>query len=329
MSETKTVVASAPGKVALLGEYAVLEGAPAIVMAVNRRARVRVRHGAEHDLMIAPQICDRYLPFQRDENNVVEWMPVDDAMRVLLKLMGQIIERFAPREPVEIETDTAAFYDEGLKIGFGSSAALTVATASALSGEPLDLVTLVNAHRDAQDGHGSGFDVAASRLGGVSLYRAQPVPTAEPLTLPEGLSLRCIWTGNAASTTGFLRGFDALGPRRRALDALIHAAEGAAGQLGPDPASWVGAVRDYSVALQKFATDTTLPIFAGGHSDVLALALEHGIAYKPSGAGGGDIGIAVSDDRSAMRGFVSDLGEGSIRAVSAALEPVGLEMKID
>lgn len=328
MSNAKTVEASAPGKIALLGEYAVLEGAPAIVLAVNRRARVRVRHNAEHDLLIAPQICDRYVPFRRDDAGAVEWMPVDSATAVLLKLMGHLIERFAPTEPIEIETDTAAFYDEGLKIGFGSSAALTVATAAALSGEPLDLVTLVEAHRAAQDGHGSGFDVAASRCGGVSRYRLRPTPQAEKLALPEGLRLRCIWTGNAASTTGFLRGLDALGPRRRALEPLIKAAEAAAAQLGPDPASWVAAVRDYSLALQKFATETTLPIFSGGHSEVLEVATRHGVAYKPSGAGGGDIGVAVSADRAAMQAFVADLGGGQTRAVTAAVDPVGLEMNV-
>ena len=39
---TRTVVASAPGKIVLSGEYAVLAGAPAIVMAVDRRARVAI-----------------------------------------------------------------------------------------------------------------------------------------------------------------------------------------------------------------------------------------------------------------------------------------------
>src|SRR5690625_1203106 len=37
-----TWVASAPGKVVLLGEYAVLDGAPALVQAVNRRCTVRL-----------------------------------------------------------------------------------------------------------------------------------------------------------------------------------------------------------------------------------------------------------------------------------------------
>jgi mevalonate kinase len=34
-----TIVASAPGKAVLLGEYIVLDGAPALVMACERRCR--------------------------------------------------------------------------------------------------------------------------------------------------------------------------------------------------------------------------------------------------------------------------------------------------
>lgn len=328
MSEPRTIEASAPGKLILFGEYAVLEGAPSVVLAINRRARVRVRLGVEHDMLTAPQICDHYVPFSRDADGVVTWMPLDDATTLRLGLMAHLIQRYAPPEPVEIETDTAAFYDEGLKLGFGSSAAVTVAAASALTGEPLDLVRLVDIHREYQDGHGSGFDVAASRCGGVSLYRAKPVPVAEPLTLPAGLRLRCIWTGHEASTTGFLRGLDALGPRRRALDALIDAAEASAAALDATPASWVSAVRDYGDALQRFAVATTLPIFSGGHSEVYQLAQRFDIAYKPSGAGGGDIGVAVCDDRDAMDAFLAELRGGQIRAVAAPVDPLGLEMNV-
>jgi hypothetical protein len=40
------VQASAPGKLLLIGEYAVLDGAPALVMAVDRRVKVRLRRAS-------------------------------------------------------------------------------------------------------------------------------------------------------------------------------------------------------------------------------------------------------------------------------------------
>ena len=43
MAQAALIKASAPGKLLVLGEYAVLRGAPAIVMAVDCRARVSLR----------------------------------------------------------------------------------------------------------------------------------------------------------------------------------------------------------------------------------------------------------------------------------------------
>ena len=323
------IEATAPGKMCLLGEYAVLDGAPAVVVAVNRRAQVRVVHNAGRDLLIAPEVHDRMLSFTRGDDGTVHWPMVDDYTASRLSLIARVIERFAPQAPVEIRSGTADFFEEGIKLGFGSSAAVTVAAASALAREPLSLVTLVELHREIQDGRGSGFDVAASRLGGVTVYRALPTPKGEKIDMPEGLLLRCVWTGHAASTTGFVRGLDALGPRREAMRELMAVAEEVVAGLSAAPSSWVQAVRDYAAALQRFAVATTLPIFSGGHADVLRLAAAHGVAYKPSGAGGGDIGVAISDDPQAMRGFVGALAATKMRTIAARPDPDGLQLTAD
>ena len=51
-------VASAPGKIILFGEHAVVFGKPALAMAVNRRARVEVRTVEEDHLFITIPALD-------------------------------------------------------------------------------------------------------------------------------------------------------------------------------------------------------------------------------------------------------------------------------
>ncbi len=317
--------ASAPGKLILLGEYAVLEGAPAVVLAVDRRARVRITAGADHNVLDAPEITTTAVPFSVDPSGNVSWFGVDPATTARLGVIEQVLTRFPPGEPVRIETDTAEFHEDGIKVGLGSSAALTVAAAAALSGRRPELATVVAVHRAAQGGRGSGFDVAASLHGGAIVYRAEPLEVL-PLSLPPGLQLRGIWTGHAASTTGFLRGLAALGPRRAALTPLTEAAEAAVASLGQDAASWVGAVRDYAGALAAFARSTSLPILSGGHRELMALAADYNVVYKPSGAGGGDLGIAVSDDEEALAAFVSALPPAPVGLLRLGIDGRGLAL---
>ena len=49
------ISSSAPGKIIVAGEYAVLDGAPAICMAVDRRAHVNISSGdTEFHSVLAP-----------------------------------------------------------------------------------------------------------------------------------------------------------------------------------------------------------------------------------------------------------------------------------
>jgi phosphomevalonate kinase len=91
-----------------------------------------------------------------------------------------------------IEVDSSAFFFAGRKAGYGSSAAAAVAICWALlaltEGAPPKGAGVLEAaraaHRRAQGGKGSGYDVLASFHGGVGLFTGGRHPSWQPLELP-------------------------------------------------------------------------------------------------------------------------------------------------
>jgi len=199
---TGTVVASAPGKIVLSGEYAVLDGAPAIVMAVERRARATLADADGGISQVrAPGYTDEIGRFASSGGDF-RWLEgqvlfgvVDSVWRAAdaLQLSAKLID-----------LDTIDFIEpEGhRKIGIGSSAALTVALCAAIRGS-IETETIMavaqRAHLDLQAGAGSGVDIACSVSGGLIEYRMEGA-SVTALDWPEGLLHRVIWTGVAAST---------------------------------------------------------------------------------------------------------------------------------
>ena len=155
----------APGKVLLAGEYAVLDGGSALVLAVHRGVRCTV------------------------------W-PVEGGARVL-ETPGD--DRFAAAglEAVAAPPARYAFADEdptGLpgKPGFGGSAAATVAAVLAGGGRGPEAFEV---HRRVQGG-GSGADVAACLAGGLVRFRA-----GATASLPAGRAVPVVaWSGTPAAT---------------------------------------------------------------------------------------------------------------------------------
>lgn len=297
---------SAPGKIIVAGEYAVLDGAPAICMAVDRRAYASISTSdREHHTVIAPGFSEVIGRFDASRKKI-EWLSGAEPYGLLDAVWAEA----TPSLPgtVNIVLDSNEFQDHasGTKIGIGSSAALAVALTAALDlacASDLNIQRVAaSAHRHFQGGAGSGADIACSVSGGIIAFRTGDAPS-RALRWPQGLHYALYWSGVATDTGDRIRKLgDA--PDRPSRVELRAAAEGVAHAWQSEHAGDVpDALREYTAALQHFDADHGIGIFDAGHAQLVDAAAGANVIYKPCGAGGGDIGIAISDDAAAIAAF--------------------------
>lgn len=173
------IITSAPGSLMLLGEHAVLHGFRSLVCAINRRITVRLSAIREDSVRIFSGLGD----YQSPLDDLVD----HPSLRYVLQSIRQQIDHLPSGVELKIDSEFSS------EIGFGSSAAVTVATQVALMhwimGEPPKPETLfAQALKTVQtlQGRGSGADLAASVFGGIVGYTTapefQPLGISMPLT---------------------------------------------------------------------------------------------------------------------------------------------------
>ena len=297
-----TVVASAPGKIVLSGEYAVLFGAPAICMAITRRAAVTVAESADGE-------CHVTTPGFTGE----------DSFAVVDAVYGDA------RPARNIELDTRAFSRDDRKLGIGSSAALTVALAAARSASVEVFTAALDAHAALQGGAGSGIDVAAAVHGGLIEYNMSS-RSVRRLSWPEGLLMRVLWTGVPASTGLKLEKLatQTVRPSRSALG--VAAVQMADAWRSGDSDRVLSEYIVYIGALRQFGVDHDLGIFDAGHEELTDAAMVSNLVYKPAGAGGGDIGVLFGRDETELDVFVAKHTEHIHGVVPCGLDPDGVRL---
>jgi phosphomevalonate kinase len=185
------VRASVPANLLLLGEYAVLEeGGLGLAVAAEPRLRVRAQP--------PPRRAGAGLAVIARMDAELRWTPESARGDPRAALLEAAMEVCCPEGPAAgtvagtVEVDSTDFYLAGRKGGYGSSAAAAVALCWALlalaeGGPPEPAAVLkaaLAAHRRAQGGQGSGYDVLASFHGGVGLFIGGERPEWRPLRLP-------------------------------------------------------------------------------------------------------------------------------------------------
>ena len=320
---------SAPGKIVLCGEYAVLDGAPAIVIAVDRRASVRISESKTGSHVVA---CSGYddgqYPFELNDEYEFAWTSASPDFSLLEQLWQSTSGPTSPE--LSILLDTESLFDplSGRKLGLGSSAALSVALLAAFASfdeKSTDLDEAVAIHRLIQGGRGSGIDVAAAICGGVTEYRMGETAYARRLDWPAMLEYAVLWSGSSSSTEQKIAAFDRSTERHDSRDQLATAsAEIVAAWPAAEIDDLISMFSEYTQTLIQFSNDHDLGVFDGGHSELVTLAADHGVVYKPCGAGGGDVGIVLSANRRAVAEFVTAAAEFGFRRLQLNIDPVGL-----
>jgi len=319
------ITASAPGKFVLSGEYAVLDGAPAICVAVGRRAVVTIdTHDGDCHVVRAPGFTAATGRF-RVQSDALSWLDGGRDFGLFEAVWNASRPAIASR-CLAISLDTAGFRDpgSGRKIGLGSSAALTAALATALhalGGDKADTVAH-SAHRLFQGGAGSGVDVACSIAGGTIEYRMAG-RQATPVAWPAGLYFSILWSGISADTGSRLARFaDQPGSPSRSELSEASVAVAAAFERGR-AAEVVAGLGAYTETLMGFDAAHRLGIFDAGHETLAERAAEAGMVYKPCGAGGGDIGVALATSRASLASFEKTAARSGFTRLALSIDPRG------
>lgn len=165
----KSITVSAPGKLMLLGEHAVVYGKPCIVTAVNQRMKAAV------ELIDEPNF-DLKAPDVQVTNyrKPMDQLGFGDIPKGA-KFVEMAVKNFASKYPIKGGLKIRTSSEFSSKFGFGSSSASTVCVVKALSeitGSNLDKKAIFDlSYQTVLDiqGKASGFDVAAAVYGG-TLY---------------------------------------------------------------------------------------------------------------------------------------------------------------
>jgi mevalonate kinase len=289
----------------LFGEHAVLHGRRALVAAIDRRVQVTLVPRRDDRVQVRSALAAA--------DTDLHALAFPPALRFVAGALADHCGHLQTGFDLAIESAIDP------TLGFGSSAAVTVATLAALMrlregavalGDLLD--ASVRVIRSVQ-GRGSGADAAASVHGGFVLYRPTPC-SAQRLTHMHPLT--AIYSGTKVATPEVIAHVE----RRRAgneplFDALFDAIDAcaAAGALAAEVGDWArfGAVMDVAQGLMD-ALGVSTPRLAHILAALRGAPGVHGA--KISGAGLGDcvVALGVVDDE-ALQPIALDIAQTGVQ----------------
>ncbi len=292
---------SAPGKVYLFGEHAVVYGEPAVPCAIERRARVTAEKRSDAGLRV--NATDLSLDGFTVEYGDGDGPPNVDAPRSLVEDGMSYVEeavtqaRDAAGDP-EAGFEVTIESDIPLGAGLGSSAAVTTALIDAATrelGTPLAPREIADrafrAEYEVQDGQASRADTFCSAMGGAVRVEGDDCRTVDAAELPFVIG----FDGGAGDTGQLVAGVRRLREEYgfaattvESIGALVRSGERA---LADRDLSELGRLMDVNHGLLS-----ALGVSSRTLDDMVWAAREGGaLGAKLTGAGGGGCIVALDE----------------------------------
>lgn len=361
---------SAPGKLFISGEWAILEvGNKGLVAAVNNRVRVSIE--AAKEISVTAEEFGIHNAKAAYGSGKVLFHGIDEKQKETLKLIGEALS-VSLRYLEEHKTDPRTFHlvtnskdtqfevnGQLKKVGFGSSAAVVVATITAVldfhghkatKDEIYKLSTI--AHYYAQGKVGSAFDVAASTYGGLFVYsrfdpewltkkvedgalseivkEKWPSLVIEELDISKDFHLLVGWTGDSSSTSAMIKQMNEFKAKNkeeyfrlynRIAGIAKNAIESFKSKKYNDFYLYLIENED---ALSKLGEASGVNIETSQLKKLADIAADYGAAGKLSGAGGGDCGIAICFDEVTANNVISAWQDGGLIPLDVTIDRDGV-----
>lgn len=334
---------SAPGKLYIAGEYAVVEpGHPAVIVAVDQFVSVTIDIAKRSGSIQSAQYSDLPIRWTRRNGELV--LDIRESPFHYILAAIRLTEKYATEQRKAL-----TFYDlkvtseldssNGRKYGLGSSGAVTVATVKALnqlydlSLTQLDIFKISALAHLAVQGNGSCGDIAASCYGGwiaFSTFEHEWVRSMErhmsltdllqmewpglsikQLTAPKHLRLLIGWTGSPASTSDLVDQVNQSKEQQEnqyqqfLIDSKACVEKMILGFEQKDIRLIQEMIRKNRQLLNELTSITGVVIETPELKELCDLAETHHEAAKSSGAGGGDCGIVIANQKSGILPLMS------------------------
>ena len=325
----KTEVSS-PGKIFLSGEYLAMDGSIATLLSSKQRAKIAIEESDLSFNVLYSLPANKSFPFHVNDSFQIQWIENNPEELGLFIQDAIILMQIKPSK-TKFTIDTTDFYFNSRKIGIGSSSAISSALIRGIN-EHFDFAytkemmidSALKLHSIKQNNLGSGLDVIASFIdsGLIECVKDNNGQKEwQKIEWPSDLLIKGVITSEHSNTTKmiekYLKGqinnkefFWTL--KSIADECLEHLS---LSWKAKNCESILGLMQQYNILMQQLDEMYHLGIYTNEHRILANLANESEIFYKPSGAGGGDLGFLLTKNIEKLKIFNEKLSDSNFKLI--------------